>query len=309
MASLSTTIREQLVGLAGKDSSEHLAIDIYRIVQVQAELLYHTERIRQHLAEDPFRALQGLNTQDIGEKLRVVDYECVRTRQDYVRIEAHVDIDGDAKKRPGNPRLVFVFERETPSQGPATMLTYSIEFAPDASRANCKILWVQVVATGSYPSKKPAINMSEREDDEWSDVTRDDGGQFAVHEQGDGADEEHGHVAGEEQGGGGQDIGNRRKRIKRSDGLLDETSCHDQTATDDRQDLDRDEEHDRFVAHMDADILAEFISLVGEMDEATAFFLLMSFPFYETEWDLVGFVLDAVFGSQSDEEEEEEATP
>ena len=61
---------------------------------------------------------------------------------------------------------------------------------------------------------------------------------------------------------------------------------------------------DRFAAAMDPDLLHQFLDAIdfAEIDEATAFFLLMTFPFYEHEWDIVGFVLNSVFGS-SDEEE------
>ena len=36
------------------------------------------------------------------------------------------------------------------------------------------------------------------------------------------------------------------------------------------------------------------------MDDLTAFFILMTFPYYEHEWDMVGLVLDAVFGMDGD---------
>ena len=36
------------------------------------------------------------------------------------------------------------------------------------------------------------------------------------------------------------------------------------------------------------------------------FFFLLTFPFYEHEWDLVGFVVDAVLGGEEDEEMEED---
>ena len=304
MASLSTTVREQLIALARKNSSDHLAIDVYRAARVQAELLYQTECIRQNLAEDPFRALQGLNIKDIGEKLRVVDYDCVRTRQDYVRIQAQVEVS-DRKKRSRTSQLVFLFERETADEGRGTMLKYSIEFASNASRANCKILWVQVIAAGSYPSQKPAINMGDTEDDEWSDVPSDDQEEDSIEEADQDTDEVQVQDTGKEQDcdqEGSHEIGNQRKRMKRSNGTLDEASGPEQTLTGDR---DGEEDCDRFVANMDPDVLVEFIGLVGEMDEATAFFLLMSFPFYEMEWDLVGFVLDAVFGSQSDSDDDE----
>lgn len=63
------------------------------------------------------------------------------------------------------------------------------------------------------------------------------------------------------------------------------------------------EEGDKYLAGMDPDVLGRFLhwAQLGQMDEATAFFLLMSFPFYEAEWDLVGYVLDSVFGFGDEE--------
>jgi hypothetical protein len=37
------------------------------------------------------------------------------------------------------------------------------------------------------------------------------------------------------------------------------------------------------------------------MADITAFFLLMTFPFYEQEFEIVGAILDSVFGSDGDE--------
>jgi hypothetical protein len=41
------------------------------------------------------------------------------------------------------------------------------------------------------------------------------------------------------------------------------------------------------------------------IDESTAFFILMTFPFYEQEWDIVGYVLDEVFGHEGDGSDED----
>jgi len=65
------------------------------------------------------------------------------------------------------------------------------------------------------------------------------------------------------------------------------------------------QESDRYAAYMDPDVLHDFLEWTQlGMDEFTTFFFLMSFPFYEHEWDLVGFVLDTVFGEAMDEDEE-----
>ena len=41
------------------------------------------------------------------------------------------------------------------------------------------------------------------------------------------------------------------------------------------------------------------------MHEGTAFFILMTFPFYEHEWDLVGYLLEETFGDDEEGETED----
>lgn len=65
------------------------------------------------------------------------------------------------------------------------------------------------------------------------------------------------------------------------------------------------QECDRFAAYMDPEVFSDFIEWTQlGMDEYTTFFLLMTFPFYEHEWDLVGFALDSVFGEAPMDEDE-----
>ena len=68
----------------------------------------------------------------------------------------------------------------------------------------------------------------------------------------------------------------------------------------------KDESCDTYMVYLDPDLLNQFLewSHLSPMNEATAFFLLMTFPFYEHEWDLVGFVLDQAFGDGDGDEED-----
>jgi len=67
--------------------------------------------------------------------------------------------------------------------------------------------------------------------------------------------------------------------------------------------------HDKYIAYLDPDLLHEFVAMnlgaIGKqyssINEATVFFILMTFPFYEHEWDIVGMVLDEVFGHEDDD--------
>ena len=77
------------------------------------------------------------------------------------------------------------------------------------------------------------------------------------------------------------------------------------------QDSDENEDgptHDSYYVYLDPDLLNEFMNVTGlqPMEEGTAFFLLMTFPFMEHEWDLVGYVLDEVFGCDDDDDDDDE---
>jgi hypothetical protein len=53
---------------------------------------------------------------------------------------------------------------------------------------------------------------------------------------------------------------------------------------------------DRFDAYLDPDCMDKFLEWTGLwMDFENLLFILMSFPFYEHEWDIMGFLLDCMF--------------
>jgi hypothetical protein len=219
-----------------------------------------------------------------------------------VKIQAQVEIQDNLKN--GNnkgsfqlPKLFFAFEREPTEEG-GTILTYTIDFSFDPLRAKDKLLWVQVAADGNHPSKNPARDMADAaaDDDEdeadWSDVD-------SVDEDNTGND-----VSIDNERKTNNDPSRKRAKTTYEDGV-DESGPNNNDAADKSTTNQHDDACDRFMAGMDPDILSEFVKVTAcSMDEATAFFLLMSFPFYEMEWDLVGFVLESVFGSESDSDSE-----
>jgi hypothetical protein len=94
--------------------------------------------------------------------------------------------------------------------------------------------------------------------------------------------------------------------------------CKDEAEEDDSVQLSAglSSTQDCYVAYLDPDLLHDFvrthfsdkhsIKQNAYISEATAFFILMTFPFYEHEWDIVGYVLDEVFGHEDDEDDEED---
>jgi len=73
-----------------------------------------------------------------------------------------------------------------------------------------------------------------------------------------------------------------------------------------QEDLDR----DRYAAYVDSEALQDFLISSGlELNAENSLFFLMTFPFYEHEWDIFGFLLDCLFGGDgeymTDSEEED----
>jgi hypothetical protein len=160
------------------------------------------------------------------------------------------------------------------------MVQYSIDFSID-NGPKLPLLWVQVFAFGTRPSHLQAKFVGEHQDDEDDDGWED-------------MDENENEVVIQQQ----QQEQQQSKRVKTDE--TDKSSAVEQQQTDD-------DECDKFDAGVDADVLKSFLdtSGLGSIQEDKAFFLLMSFPFHEQEWDLVGYLLEAVFGYDSDSESHE----
>ena len=65
------------------------------------------------------------------------------------------------------------------------------------------------------------------------------------------------------------------------------------------------QDKDRYAAYMDPDVLNDFSEWTQlNMNEAETFFFLMTFPFYEHEWDLVDYGFHTIFGGEEDMDDE-----
>jgi hypothetical protein len=156
------------------------------------------------------------------------------------------------------------------------------------------LLWVHVDAAGSVPSHRPAMRSSEN--DGWSDMEEEEEVENDVSSCRD---------------NGVSDV---------SQVMPDSASRDDEKVTmesapplrklfTDSDDVD-DEKGDQYEAGMNPEVVSQFIhalQLGSSMPDITVFFLLMTFPFYEHEWDIVGYLLEAVFDSDEENEVEEDS--
>ncbi len=93
--------------------------------------------------------------------------------------------------------------------------------------------------------------------------------------------------------------------------MIEEYDENGKLVTNDHQDVEDqsliDDSPDRFAAFCDPDVLDNFLRWSGlQLDAQNAIFLLMTFPYYEHEWDLFGFLLECVFGCEEDESEDDD---
>lgn len=193
------------------------------------------------------------------------DMSSARSTSDNKPEEMH---NGKRKERPNVPRCKKRMNCSDKRRQRGTHVTYSIDLSKDHGMKE-RLLFVEVIAAGDGPSAKEALPFDDGTDGEWEDF--------------DGVDSQGADVENmEESGDGGKELSDRTN-TESSSGI----------GADGR---------DRYQAWADPDVFVKFMKWTKlELDESSSIFFFMTFPFYEHEWDLVGFVLDSVFGGGDDE--------
>jgi hypothetical protein len=289
MSSLQEIVRKDLEATLAKMAEEHSLVDICREMALQSKLLFETERVRDQLKADPFEHFDEIKAtiSSLIRRISVTDFHSVTTLDGYGYTTATVAFDNTV-------RVLFRYERLATSGGDDTAtVRYFIDVARE-HEAFERLLWVQVWTVGNVPSGNHAKNLhlthDDSDDDEclWSDIEEED-------EKGGDARS----VETSESGTQKEDIYFRRnKKIKKDKSIQTERSATTKSADDALS-------FDRFVAGVDPDLLQQFLKWInsGDIDDINAFFFLMTFPYYEQEFDIVGYLLEATFGSDDDEDE------
>jgi hypothetical protein len=170
------------------------------------------------------------------------------------------------------------------SQTGGTRIFYTIDLSRDFGRKE-QLLTVEVMASGEGPSPEPAIPMEEGDDDEWEDFDdKQDDDKSST-------DDDYDTTA----------------RQKKTDLLSEQTSIQSVAMEEEEGDptIVINDGKDRFGAYVDPETLQNFLQWSQlELDEMASVYFLMSFPFYEHEWDLVGFLMDSIFGEDQDHDDE-----
>jgi hypothetical protein len=314
MSDLRPQVRTAIQNFLTSQEDHQLPSDILRVIQEEATLLKETEDVRGTLTSDPYEQFEQVSSKALERFKRLLRVTmCERTRggADFARTHAVV-----AWPTSNNMELTFLYER-VPRRGfpPGEngeypcQISYTIELAFNHGQRQ-RLLEVQVWAASSSPSPEPAVCIQndfdedgDQDDDEdgWEDIDDDEAANDQIVPTN--GKEDTDKTCDNVEGPCSPEVLQAKKKQKTSGNVDDSGTTDEEDKTND-QDMDR---RDQYVSFLDPDVLQSFLESTGllPMTDGTAFFLLMTFPFFEHEWDIVGFVLDQVFGGDSDDEEEE----
>ena len=299
---------------------EALPADVLRLIRDEASLLLERQLILDTLDADPYKVCE--DDDDIRKQftclqglLNVTSYTRTKTMEGNVTIQCVVELSKDNKMNANIKecvRLEFTYDRSPITymdaskddnataddcdtsmitSGPTsdvhrgTRIMYSIDFSVDHGPKE-RLITIEVMASGEAPSSEKAVPMEDDEDGDGEDVWED------FDEHGESIEKEDADDSIEKMD---EDETSQKTDGKAHDGASQATGGGAVLTADGK---------DRYAAYVDPEELYKFLSCTGLVfDEATSIYFLMTFPFFEHEWDLLGFLLDAVFGDQSDEDE------
>jgi len=292
MSDLKESVRGAIANYVSSKLETHTEADVLRVIRDQAMLLFERQSIIDMLDADPMEQLSSVRPEvnKIKNMLEVIACNRVVTHEGYSSIEATVQWkqDGTMSKQV-KEYLQFYFKYERRPMRPEDIVAAQVDFGSDKESLKLagnhigyvidvskdhgereRLLTVEVWARGDGPSQgKPEPLLASADD--WEDMDENDD----MDEAGK-SDDEAMEAQAEE--------------------ILDDSLDGQVRKVDDEEKQSGKSQSDKFAAYIDPDILAKLINWSSlELDETEYFFLLMTFPFYEQEWDLVGFVLDVVF--------------
>lgn len=200
-------------------------------------------------------------------------------------------------------------KRPPPPQSGAR-INYLVELSRDYDQPSDMLMWCTVFAAGSTPSHLPAQNISQDfADDGWEDMSESEDEDDDHEQEAKRARRE--KESFDEKGKTAKKLGNRVPRSKPKDSVPEEMISDDVRKNELEQDNNvmenmQEDQCDKFYAGIDPDALSAFLEWTQlELEDLAAFCLLFSFPFFEHEWDIPGYILDACMGSDSANDEDE----
>ena len=299
MSDLKDSVRVAIANYVSSKRESHTEADVLRVIRDQSMLMFERQIVFDALDADPMEQLSTAKDQVdcVKSMLDVVACNRTVTHDGYSSIEATIQWkqDGNMNKEV-NDYLQFYFKYERRRMRPEDIVAAQVDFGNEKTAGNHigysielsmdhgvreRLLTVEVWAQGDGPSQEKAEPLVV-DDDDWEDMDENE--------------------AMEEEGGknGNDDMEEQPEEMK------DDTMDLPPQLPQEENKLSMNSKSDKFAAYLDPDVLTNLINWSSlDIDETGFFFLLMTFPFYEQEWDLVGFVLDTVFAESNSDDESE----
>ena len=192
-----------------------------------------------------------------------------------------------------------VSNKDTDNFEPKTIVTYKIDMSIDYGQRET-LLGVDVYALGHQPSVEEAVPMmsDEAEDDE--------------------NEEDPQLMADEDEGVDSDADCNGRRESNESSNMKQPISKVNDTEFEEVEMADTDDDNvqeegdvgrgDRFGVFVDPQCIVSFLDRINmNLNEQSVIYFLLTFPFYEHEWDLSGFILSMFDDGEMEHEEEDDS--
>jgi hypothetical protein len=301
MSDLKESVRNAIANYVSSKLESHTEADVLRVIRDQATLLFERQTIVDVLDSDPMEQLAGAKSQvdKVKAMLEVISCNRTVTHDGFSSIEAtiqwkqqngkmmdetvkeHLQFNFKYERRPMRPEDVV--SGQVNFGGPelhpvGNHISYTIHLSKDHGERE-QLMTVEVWAPGDGPSQEKAEPLV-ADGDDWEDMDERE----EMDEEGGKSDDDDMDAQPDE-----------TKEDEMDSPPLQQGELAKRAAS---------SKSDKFAAYIDPDALenlTEWSSL--ELSVPEYFFLLMTFPFYEQEWDLVGFVLDTVFSDDDGDDD------
>jgi hypothetical protein len=311
MSNIRPEIRTALQNFIDLQDEYNTTEDALRAIEEEAMLMKETETTLSILELDPMGSGVKPQIQRLKKLMRVTSCSRVRADRDYCRIEATVLFE-----KCNNMQLTFLYERNRQQDDDGNIISgfhirYTIEMSVNYQQRE-SIITLEIHTKNNSPSSEKAVCMNQAFEDEdegddgWEDIEHgdDDAVRQNVEEltiKKDTTSSSKGLDLNSES----SDISQKQKNGDAKRQKLNDNNKNDGGTNLPIKDGSTSGEPDAYLAHIDPDVLHKFLNLAGlkNIDECASFFLLMTFPFYEQEWDLVGYLYETIFEQEEEEEE------
>jgi len=177
---------------------------------------------------------------------------------------------------------------------PKTIITYKMDYSIDYGKME-PLLGVDIYASGNAPSVEEAIPLVNDDEDVCMDGSGDpeEANQCKV------------KSCNDKKCKGPEEC--NVKQSKQDNAEFEEIVMSDDDEANSQNDSGENGNGDRFGVFVNPEIVVDFLNRANmNLNERSVFYFFLTFPFYEHEWDICGFLLTALFDDDEDEMEEDE---